>query len=511
MARTGRRVGCAIVAPAWRHSNRRYCAARVRIAGRTVACRLPSSEALPIVAARLQSGAKEDEMRRHPWRAVRVATFILVGSACLETVQAAPPHNAVTLWHERTQPVIATWTGRGNAAQAYTSALVQIAVYDAAVAIRGGYRPFYAEISAPFRANLDAAIATAAYRVTRARVNIATPARNTLDSQYAAYMAVIPDGQSKDDGIAVGEAAAAATLAARAGDNFYNAALYENPPADPGVWQATSVASDNATAGANDYQMSFTIPVTAASPGARRAPAPVAMDKQKYAKALHDVQETGGKAISFRTMQMTDVVQFWTESGFTLWTRNTRDIVIARGLDELESARALAIVGLAGGEAMLACWDAKYHYMNWRPFQAIQRADEDGNTRTDPEPAWAPLVRANHPEYPAGHGCYGSAMVTALKKLFEGDFPVTLTSTGNQVVGHPVVPARSYESLAQVTDDVANARVWGGLHFRTTMDVSARWIKGVVRDALKGQFKRVEMDDHDEGEVEDIDDSDSDN
>ena len=409
--------------------------------------------------------------------------------------EAASANNAVTLWHERIQPVIATWTGRGNAAQAYTGSLVQIAVYDAVVAIRGGYRPFYAAVEAPDDANLDAAIATAAYRVARTRVNVATPARGTLDSQYAAYIAAIPDGPSKDDGIAVGDAAAAATLAARAGDNFYNTAAYVNPPPDPGVWQATPVANDYATSGASDYAMAFTIPITASSPGARRLPPPIPMDKRKYTRTLHEVQNTGGKTSAVRTPEMTDAVQFWTESGFTLWTRNTRDIVISRGLDELESARALAMLGLAGGEAMLACWDAKYHHMSWRPFQAIQRADEDGNDDTVPEAGWAPLVRANHPEYPAGHGCYGAAMVTGLRKVFGGDFAVTLTSTGNQVTGHPVVPTRSYASLADIIDDTANARVWGGLHFRTTMDASARWITLLVRDALKGRFKRVRHDD----------------
>jgi len=416
---------------------------------------------------------------------------ILGATALAGNAQATPAPNSVTLWHERTQAVLATWTGRANAAQAYTASLVQIAVYDAVVAIRGGYRPFHAAIHAPDGADLDAAIATAAYRVARTRVNVATPARDTLDTQYADYIEAIPDGQPKDDGIAVGEAAAAATLAARAGDNFYNTAAFTNPSPDPGVWQATPVANDYATAGAADYPMAFTIPITAPSPGARRLPPPVAMDKRRYARALHEVQETGGKDSTVRTTEMTDAVQFWTESGFTLWTRNTRNIVVSRGLDELESARALAAIGLAGGEAMLACWDAKYHYLSWRPFQAIQRADEDGNDDTEPEAGWAPLVRANHPEYPAGHACYGAAMVTALRTVFGGDFPVTLTSTGNQVAGHPVVPARSYPSLEDIVDDTANARVWGGLHFRTTMDASARWIRQLVKDALAHHFERV--------------------
>jgi len=429
-------------------------------------------------------------MRPRLLSGVVLGAIVAGGTALAGKVHAAPAHNAVTLWHERVQPVLATWTGRGNPAQAYTSSLVQIAVYDAVVAIRGGYRPFFATIDAPDGANLDAAIATAAYRVARSRVDVATPARATLDTQYAAYIAAIPDGQEKVDGIAVGEAAAAATLAARAGDNFYNTTAYSNPPPDPGVWQATSVANDFATAGANDYTMAFTMPITANSPGGRRPPAPVAMDKKKYARTLHEVQETGGKTSAARSAEMTDAVQFWTEGGFTLWGRNTRDIVIARDLDEVESARALAMLGLAGGEAMLACWEAKYHYMSWRPFQAIQRADEDGNDDTVPEAGWAPLVRANHPEYPSGHACYGTAVVTGLRKLF-GDFPVTLTSTGNLVPGVPVVPTRSYASLDEIVDDTANARVWGGLHFRTTMDATARWIRPLVRDALEGRFKKI--------------------
>ena len=429
-------------------------------------------------------------MRPRLLSGVVLGAIVAGGTALAGKVHAAPAHNAVTLWHERVQPVLATWTGRGNPAQAYTSSLVQIAVYDAVVAIRGGYRPFFATIDAPDGANLDAAIATAAYRVARSRVDVATPARATLDTQYAAYIAAIPDGQEKVDGIAVGEAAAAATLAARAGDNFYNTAAYTNPPPDPGVWQATSVANDFATAGANDYTMAFTMPITANSPGGRRPPAPVAMDKKKYARTLLEVQETGGKTSAARSAEMTDAVQFWTEGGFTLWGRNTRDIVIARNLDELESARALAMLGLAGGEAMLACWEAKYHYMSWRPFQAIQRADEVGNDDTVPEAGWAPLVRANHPEYPSGHACYGTAVVTGLRKLF-GDFPVTLTSTGNLVPGVPVVPTRSYASLDEIVDDTANARVWGGLHFRTTMDATARWIRPLVRDALEGRFKKI--------------------
>lgn len=394
--------------------------------------------------------------------------------------------NAVTTWHGYAQDLVAGFTGRGNAAQAYTAALIQIAVYDAVVAIRGRYPAFIAAIPAPAGADLDAAIATAAYRVGIARVD-AGASRTAFQDRYTAFLAAIADGAARANGVAVGEAVARAVLAARSGDHFHGAAAFANPAPEPGVWQATSVANAYATAGASDYAMAFVIPLTAPSPGARRAPPPPNLLSARYAAALAEVREYGRKESASRTAGMTDVVQFWTESGFTLWQRNTRDLVAARNLDEVETARALAAIGVAGGEAMLACFESKYHYLSWRPFQAIQRAAEDGNRRTEAEPLWTPLVRANHPEYPAGHGCYASAMATSLGLLF-GDMPVTLTSTGSQVAGWPQVPSRSYASLAAIPDENADARVWGGLHLRTTMEQSARWIRDVTNDALCGRF-----------------------
>ncbi|MFY3744746.1 vanadium-dependent haloperoxidase [Anaeromyxobacter sp. Red801] len=448
----------------------------------------------PAVAGAAPPGKKARTIARRRCAALALGWL---ATACLAADEAAagPPAasrsavlaaNAVTTWHAYAQDLVAGFPGRGNAAQAYTASLIQVAVYDAVVAIRGRYPPFLAPVPAPAGADLDAAVATAAYRVGITRVNAGT-SRTAFQDRYTAFLAAIPDGAAKAGGVAVGEAAAQAVLAARSGDHFYDAAVFANPPADPGVWQATPVANAYATAGASDYAMAFVMPLTAASPGARRAPPPPNLRSARYADALAEVREYGRKESAARTAAMTDVVQFWTESGFTLWQRNTRDLVAARNLDELETARALAAIGVAGGEAMLACFESKYHYLSWRPFQAIQRADEDGNRRTEPEPLWTPLVRANHPEYPAGHGCYGSAMATALRLLF-GEMPVTLTSTGGQVAGWPQVPSRSYASLAAIPDENADARVWGGLHLRTTMEQSARWIRDVTDDALCGRF-----------------------
>lgn len=425
---------------------------------------------------------------------------IMTALAMLSTVLfSSPPaalaqQGAVTQWHANAQTLVASFTGRGNAAQAYTMALIQVAVYDATVAIRGAgakggrpYKPFIADIVAPAGADLNAAVATAAFRVGYERVNNNATARANYKNAYDAYLAAIPDGQSKADGIAVGEEAARAVLAARANDNFYNTATYSNPAAEPGMWQSVPAATPYATAGANDYAMAFTIPLTASSPDARRIKPPPSLKSGRYARDFEETKAYGAVTSTMRTPAMTNVVQFWTESGFTLWSRNVRAIVTARGLDEFEAARALAAFSVATGDAMLACFDAKYAYLFWRPWQAIQRADQDGNRRTDPDPAWAPAVRANHPEYPAGHGCYAGAATKVLELLF-GDFPVTLTSTGAQVAGWPVVPSASYDSLDEINEDNANARVWGGLHWRTTMDRCARWTAKIAKNAVCGEF-----------------------
>jgi hypothetical protein len=415
------------------------------------------------------------------------SALTLLSSALLYSPSVAlAQQGAVTQWHAHAQTLIASFAGRGNAAQAYTMALVQIAVYDATVAVRAAdaktrpLRPFIGGAVAPAGTDLKAAVATAAFRVGHERVNNNPAARAAYRNAYDAYLAAIPDGQAKTDGIAVGEAAAQAVLAARADDNFYNAAAFTNPAAEPGVWQSVAAATPYATAGANDHAMAFTRPLTASTPGALRIQPPPARTSDTYARDFDETKSYGALSSTVRTPAMTDVVQFWTESGFTLWSRNVRDIVTARGLDEIDSARVLAAFSVATGDAMLACFESKYRYMAWRPWQAIQRAD-------DPDRTWTPTVRANHPEYPAGHGCYAGSATKALELLL-GDAPVTLTSTGNQVAAWRVVPSARYQSLAQINADNANARVWGGLHWRTTMDRSSRWAAKIARHAVCGEF-----------------------
>ena len=148
-------------------------------------------------------------------------------------------------------------------------------------------------------------------------------------------------------------------------------------------------------------------------------------------------------------------------------------------LDLRESARLLGYAWVAIADTMISCWEAKYHYMFWRPNHAIQRADTDDNPATSPDPAWLPLVTGNHPEYPSGHACFTAGVTSSLKRYFgtkHVEFTLSSTVTGT---------SRTYDRLDDLVTDVENARVWGGLHYRTTMTETAKQFPRIARDVGK--------------------------
>jgi hypothetical protein len=408
----------------------------------------------------------------------------LSASAAQEAVSqssgALSAPNAVADWNARAQTALAP--GRGSGSATYLQAIVQLAVYDAVVAIKGGYEPFNADIAAPADASVGAAVATAAWRVVRQRV----PAQAaSMDSQYSAYLAGIPDGQSKTDGIAVGEASANAMLAARAGDHFGGNLPYVQPPVGPGVWEPTLPSPPV------DYNLQFVIPITSESPSSFRPGPPLELTSRRYATDVAEVQALGRMDSTVRTARQLDVARFWSESAFTLWTRGVRNLAIAQGLGELDTARLMAMTTLAAADTLISCWEAKYHYSSWRPVHAITRADTDGNPLTTADRTWTALLNQNHPEYPAGHGCYGSAVVTALERYFGTDeVAISLNST----VAGLTSSTHDYEHLSDIVDETGDARVWAGVHFRHTMQVSEKLGKTVAKHALRHQFRPLRDD-----------------
>jgi hypothetical protein len=384
---------------------------------------------------------------------------------------AAPGDNAVVHWSGVAANAIIV--GRPPASSAVLGGMVHGAMYDAVAAVEGGLEPFATGVTAPPGASADAAVAQAARDVLVARVPLQTAAVQTA---YDAFMASIPNGPAKDAGKAVGTAAAAGMLAMRTGDHFDDVVPYVQPPTGPGVFEPIAPTPPV------DTKLPFVRPFTYDSPSDYRPGGPVKLTSRRYARDVAEVQSLGRIDSTARTPFQTETARFHSEQTYFQFNRTLRDLANARGLNLRESARMLGYVNVATADTMIACWDAKYHYYFWRPNHAIQRADTDGNPATSPEAGWLPLLVGNHPEYPSGHACFTGAVTESLRNYFgtkRVELPVFSTVTNT---------TRTYENLDDLVEDVGNARVWGGLHYRSTMTKTAKHFPQIARDVGREHF-----------------------
>jgi hypothetical protein len=347
--------------------------------------------------------------------------------------------------------------------------MVHGAMYDAVAAVEGGLGPFATGVTAPPGASADAAVTQAARDVLIARV----PAQAaTVQPAYDAYMSRIPDGPAKTAGQAVGAAAAAGMLAMRTGDHFDDVVPYVQFPPGPGVFEPLAPTPPV------DTKLAFVRPFTYSSPAAYRPRGPLELTSRRYAQDVAEVRSDGHADIATRNAAQVETARFHSEQTFFQFSRTLRELAIARGLGLRESARLLGYVHVAVADTMIACWEAKYHYAFWRPTHAIQRAGTDGNPATSPDPAWQPLLVGNHPEYPSGHACFTGAVTEGLRKHFGTKRVRVVMSSTVPGAGAP----RTYETLDALVSDVENARVWGGLHFRTTMTQTGKHFPRIARD-----------------------------
>jgi hypothetical protein len=377
--------------------------------------------------------------------------------------------NVVTDWAGIIQPAVIKIADssplRPPASSEVLHTIIQLSMYDAAMAIEGGYTPYAAAISAPPGADVRAAVATAAYRTARGRV--AGSQIPYLDAQYIAYMAGIPDGQAKNDGIQVGEYAAAAMLFLRANDRFDNVVLYQcssNPP-PPGEFEPNAGCGTQPV----DAKLGNVMPFTYSDPSRFRPDGPNALTSEDYTEDFIETRDYGRSNSTFRTPEQTDVAYFWSEHTYVQWNRNLIGLAVNRGLNIRDTARFLAMVHCAAADAVIAGFEAKYFYRSWRPRTAIPRADSDGNPDTDADPTWTPLLTVNHPEYPSAHGFYSTAVTDAVAAFF-GTNKVTWTISASKTsVPQLVHTERTYYDLNALMREVDDARVWAGLHWRHSM------------------------------------------
>jgi hypothetical protein len=335
--------------------------------------------------------------------------------------------------------------------------IVHAAIYDAAVAVEGHHRPSAIALRAP-HAGPAAAIATATHDtlVGLPALGLSAPQRTIIDGDYAAYMSSIADGRAKARGIEVGQKVAAAVLALRADDGLAeNPSLTDlnPPPPGPGVWQP-------APGTVLGLRLPGVRPLALRSAAQFRPDGPNPLTSRAYAEDVNQVKDLGRIDSATRTPEQTTEARFWTDHDIRQWNDGLLRLAAERGLGLVQTARMLAMAHVAGGDAMIACFDAKYHYWFWRPYQAIPFADTDGNPATVADPSWLPLgMTPNFPEYPSAHACHSSAVVTALDAYFGTDkIPFTLDSRATGTT-------HRYRRLHDIVEDVDRARVLVGFHF----------------------------------------------
>ena len=413
---------------------------------------------------------------------MKKVTLIATMTAYLAMSSALYGQNVVTDWATIVQPYINT-PPKIPAIQIVLRAMVQLAVYDAVVAIEGGYKPFAAAISAPAGADVRAAVATAAYLTTRAR--LAALQYTALDTAYQTYMATIPDGLAKNDGMKVGEDAAGALLDLRFNDGMTNVVLYtcsSNPPA--GEFEPDG-GCNTQPAGANVGQIK---PFTFNNPASFRPDGPDPLTSNAYVDDFVETRDFGRANSTFRSAEQTDIAYFWqavnTHQGLT-------DLAISYRLDVRDTARFLAMVYTAAADANIAGFAAKYFYRFWRPRTAIPRADTDGNPDTDPDPTWTPLISVNHPEYPSAHSFSSTAITDTIARFF-GTNKVRWTLTANKAaIPQLVRTERTYDDLNALMREIYDARVWAGLHWRHSMLNGAQVGRRVAKYVYHNFFQPV--------------------
>jgi FtsP/CotA-like multicopper oxidase with cupredoxin domain len=394
------------------------------------------------------------------------------------------PGNIVVEWNAIAQEIVQPMSmgdmmmGETSMATAFVyMSYVQAAVYDALVAIEGGYRPYSLQEAADPNASREAAVATAAYTVLKRFF----PDETILDGRYTAALAAIAEGDAKIDGIAIGEAAADATLAAREDDGLLAEGTYIVPEPGPGIWEPTMMMPPI------DPWVALLRPFTMESPNQFRPAPPPTLDSDEWAAQMNAVKDLGSATSESRTAEQSAIAQYWAANGVRQFNGAYRNVAMNHGMNLIDTARLMAMGNMVGTDALIGAFDSKYSYSFWRPITAIHNADNDGNSGTEADTDWEPLMMTpNHPEYVAAHSSFVAAQAAVLAEAL-GTNQVDLDLTN-----HETGVTRHYPTTADLREEVGLARVWGGLHYPMSTELGDMVGQSVAANALDQYFGTAE-------------------
>jgi len=371
-------------------------------------------------------------------------------------------------------------------------AMVQLAIYDAVQSIEKKYEPYYVEIPGA-SGSPEAAAAKAAHDVLVSRFPAQAANLGTIYQQY-----LLNHGLADNDpGVAVGAKAAAGIIALRACDgSFPNPAP---PPftggTDIGVWRPTPPGNLPMLA----PWLGNVTPFAMTRPSQFRADPPPALTSREYAKDYNEIKTLGALDNSSRTAEQTDIGNFWNANYGVLWNQALRDIATAHIDNIADSSRLFALAEMAIADALINCWNTKNFYVSWRPITAIQEGNNDNNAWTAGDPNWKPLITTpNYPDHSSGANSFTGAVTRMLALFFERDhltFSVTTTNPGPTIVD-----TRTYNRFSDAAQDVVDARIYEGIHFRFADEVGRRQGRQVADWVFKNFLRPVHK--HcDEGET----------
>lgn len=341
-----------------------------------------------------------------------------------------------------------------------TYAMMHLAMFDAVNSIDGGYTPYLTDVPGSKNASVEAAAAKAAHGVLAGLY----PSRAAIyDAELAASLEGVEPNRAQQ-GIRVGEIAAARMLAARTNDGWTVTPVPPySLPLSPGNWQPAP--PQNAAATFTHYPA--VLPFALTSNAQFAAAPPPALTSARYGADFNEVKALGGATSATRTAEQTQIARLWAGVGtptnpFLTWNNVARQVSLDRNLSTVENARLFALFNMAVHDQLLTSFSGKYQYGLWRPVTAIRRADEDGNPATEPDATWLALVpNPPYPSYPGNMAGIGTAQSTMLALFFGRDdiaFPHTWDGPGGAT--------RFYTSFAQMAQEQSDARIYGGLHYR---------------------------------------------
>jgi hypothetical protein len=389
--------------------------------------------------------------------------------------------NVITDWDEKGVAAVMPRGRAGVTQQVYTAqrtmGIVHAAMFDALNSIERRYRPYLVQLPAVSTTSKEAAAAAAAAAV------LATINQKTADEMKVAlaiYLGSMPDGAPKSDGVKLGEAVAAKVLAARANDGSDAPDAYR-PRTTPGVYVPTAITAASMWPDVKPFAM---------AKGSQFRPGPpISLESKEWATDFNEIKDYGAQNSAKRSAQQTETARFWLMAGPPAYHPFARQLVTAKQMSVIDSARFMALVALGLNDALIAVFDAKYHYNFWRPITAIRNGDIDNNPATDRGATWQPIDNTPmHPEYPCAH-CILSGSVAGVVKtaLGSADIPaIAVTSPTAPGVAH------RWTNMTAFTEEVANARIWAGFHYRFSTRVGTEMGLQIGEYVVKNVMQPVE-------------------